>query len=100
MLHRPKKRSCPSSSSSRRANVRFQPPGEMNGKSPSMTSTRAHADQSASQSKLRPPYFLPGAAAPAEPPPRKALKNSELDGSMIITSPFLPKLAMYACRLR
>ncbi len=44
-------------------------------------------------------YFLPGAAAGRELP-RKALKNSLLDGSTTITSPFLLKLALLASRLR
>ena len=89
MLHRPKKRSCPSCSSSTRAKVRRQPPGETKGKRPSNTSTRASAIQRVSLSKA---YFFAG-AAPA-PLPRKALKNSELAGSTTITSPFLLKVAL------
>src|SRR4051812_29052863 len=43
--------------------------------------------------QVRGPYFLPGAGAALPAPlPRKARKKSELEGSMIITSPFLPKL--------
>ena len=37
-------------------------------------------------------YFLAGAAG--APLPRKALKNSEPDGSSTMTSPFLLKLAL------
>jgi hypothetical protein len=96
MLHSPKNRSWPSCSSSSRWKVRFQPDGDMKGKRPSSTSTSASADQSRSQSN----YLLPGAAGVPPVPPRKALKNSEPDGSSTITSPFLLKLALYASRLR
>jgi len=67
--------------------MRRQPPGEMNGKRPSITRTRAIASQKASLST--PSYFL-GAA----PWPRKTLKNSELLGSSTITSFLLAKLAL------
>lgn len=90
MLHKPKKRSCPSCRSSSRANVRFHAPGDTNGNKPSSTSTRASAVQSASQSKAG--YFFEGAAAAA--PPRKALKKSEPEGSTMKTSPFLLKLCL------
>jgi hypothetical protein len=93
MLHRPKKRSWPSCSVSSFWKVLRQPPGEMKGKRPSSTSTRASADQKMSLSKRAGPYFLAGAAAgPALP--RNALKNSEPAGSTTITSPFLLKLAL------
>jgi hypothetical protein len=93
MLHRPKNRSCPSCSASSRWKVLRQPPGEMNGKRPSSTSTRASADQKMSLSKPGGPYFFAGAAAAPELP-RKALKNSEPAGSTTSTSPFLLKLAL------
>ncbi len=91
MLHSPKKRSWPSCSASSFWNVRRQPPGEMKGKRPSSTSTRASADQKMSLSKPVALYFLPGAAAGAALP-RKALKKSEPAGSTTITSPFLLKV--------
>lgn len=78
--------------------MRFQLPGDMNGNSPSITRTRASAVQSAFQSKAA--YFFAGAAGAGAPPPRKALKKSEADGSMTITSLFLLKLCLYASRLR
>ena len=87
MLHRPKKRSCPSCICSTCWNIRLQPDGEMKGKSPSMTSTSARASQKVSLSK---PYFFAGTAAP----PRMALKNSDEDGSTTIRSLFLLKLAL------
>ena len=90
MLQSPKKRSWPSSSTSRRWKVRFQPPGERNGNSPSSTSRRAQAAQKASQFN----YFLPGAAAPLVPEPRSVLKKSEEAGSITTTSPFLLKVAL------
>jgi hypothetical protein len=91
MLHSPKKRSCPSCSASSFWKVLRQPPGEMKGKRPSNTSTRASADQKISLSKRAGPYFFAGAAAPL-PLPRRALKNSEPDGSTTSKSPFLLKL--------
>src|SRR5438105_2534175 len=91
MLHRPKKRNWPSCRSSRRTNMRFHAPGDMNGNRPSSTNTSASAVQSASQSKAA--YFLEDAAG-AAPPPRKALKNSEFEGSITMKSPFLLKLAL------
>lgn len=93
MLHKPKKRSCPSCSSSSRWKVRRQPPGDRNGISPSSTSTKASADQKVSPSKPLQPYFLAaGTCAPLLP--RKDLKNSDPLGSTTITSPFLLKLAL------
>ncbi len=89
MLHRPKKRSWPFCSSSTRVKVRRQPAGEMKGKRPSNTSTRASAIQTVSLSKA---YFFAGAAV--APLPRNALKNSELAGSSTITSAFLLKVAL------
>lgn len=94
MLPRPMKRICPSPSCSTWENMRRQAEGEAKGKRPSITRTRAKASQKLS---LSTPYFL--LAAPA-PWPRKALKNSELEGSITMTSPFLAKLALYASRLR
>ena len=99
MLHRPKKRNCPSCSVSSFWKVLRQPPGEMNGKRPSSTSTRASADQKISLSTRDAPYFFAGAADAPEPP-RYALKNSEPAGSTTSRSPFLLKLDLYASRLR
>ena len=96
MLHSPKKRSCPSCSASRRWKVRRQPPGDRKGKRPSITSTSASAAQNVPLSN----YFFAAGAAVAEPLPRKALKNSELEGSSTIVSAFLLKLALYASMLR
>jgi hypothetical protein len=96
MLHRPKKRSWPSFSSSRRVKVRRQPPGEMNGNRPSNTRTSASADQNVSRSKG---YFFAGEAGDAEPP-RNARKKSELAGSITSTSERLLNAALYASRLR
>ena len=94
MLNNPKKRICPSCNCSTCWNIRRQAPGEMNGISPSMTSTRAQAVQKVSLSNARVPgYFFAGAAR-SLPPPRKALKNSEDDGSTTSTSLFLLKLAL------
>ena len=90
MLHIPKKRSCPSFSARICANIRRQPAGDKNGKKPSITRTRATANQKVSPSKI---YFLAGAAAGATLP-RKTLKNSEDEGSSTMTSPFLLKLAL------
>ena len=89
MLHSPKKRNCPSCSVSSFWNVLRHPPGEINGKRPSSTSTKASADQKMSLSKPDRPYFLAG-AAPPEVPPRNALKNSELLGSSTMMSPLRP----------
>jgi len=75
---------------SSRWNICRQPPGERKGNNPSRTSTRASAAHSALQSKA---YFFAG-AAPTLPEPRKALKNSEPDGSTTSTSDFLLKLAL------
>ena len=91
MLQSPKKRSCPSRSVSSFWKVLRHPPGEMKGNRPSSTSTRASADQKMSLSKPDAPYFFAG-AAPA-PPPRNALKNSELLGSSTMTSPLRPSEA-------
>ena len=96
MLHKPKNLSWPSCIASSFWNVLRQPPGAMKGKIPSNTSIRASADQKSSL--LKRAYFLEGAAGVALP--RNVRKKSDDDGSMTITSPFLPKLAMYACRLR
>lgn len=67
-------------------NMRRQRPGESNGSSPSITSTRASAVQKVSLSKT---YFFAGTGALL---PRKILKNSDEDGSSTITSFFLLKL--------
>jgi len=96
MLHSPKKRSWPSCMAISRWKVLRQPLGDMKGKSPSKTSTRAIATQRVLLSK---PYFLAGAGAGLVPP-RNDLKNSDPDGSSTITSPLLLKLALYASRLR
>ena len=89
MLHSPKKRSWPFCSASTRVKVRRQPAGDTKGKSPSNTSTRPRAIQKVSLAKA---YFFAGAAA--GPLPRKDLKNSELAGSITITSAFLLKVAL------
>ena len=99
MLHSPKKRSCPSDSNSRRANIPFQLFGDMKGNRPSITRTSAMAEPSSSQSTST-RYFFAGACDAPEAPPRKALKKSDEAGSITITSPRLPKLVRYACKLR
>ena len=92
MLHRPKKRSCPSLSCSTCVNMRRQPPGDKNGNRPSNTRTRASASQMVSLAKR---YFLAGLVAGAGAAlPRMALKNSDEDGSSTMTSLFLLKLAL------
>ena len=88
MLHRPKKRTCPSCSCSSCWNMRRQPAGDRNGNRPSMTSTRASASQNVAPSK---PYFFAGTGREL---PRMALKKSDADGSSTITSLFLAKLAL------
>ena len=90
----PKNLICPSCSCSSWPNMRRQPPGEMNGTSPSMTSTRANASQKVSLLKAAPGYLRAGAGAAPLPPPRKALKNSDDAGSTTITSLFFAKLAL------
>jgi len=90
MLHSPKKRIWPLPSVRICSNMRRQPPGEMKGNKPSMTSIRASASQKVLPST--PAYFLAGAVLPV-PGPRIALKKSE-DGSSTITSLFLLKLAL------
>ena len=97
MLHRPKKRTCPSCNNNIRWNMRRQPDGDKKGSSPSRTSTRASASQNVSLSKTY--FFGTGGGAPRLPP-RMALKNSDVDGSSTITSLFLLKLDLYASRLR
>ena len=93
MLINPKNRICPSVICMICANMRRQPPGEMNGISPSMTSTRAQAVQKVSLSKrVVQAYFL--AALSTAPLPRNTLKNSDDAGSITITSLFLLKLAL------
>lgn len=87
MLHRPKKRTCPSLKRMTWLNTRRQPEGDRNGKRPSITRTRAMASQKVSPSTR---YFLTAAGAW----PRNTLKNSELLGSSTITSLFLLKLAL------
>ena len=89
MLHRPKKRTWPSCIWRIYWNMRRQPDGERKGKSPSITSTSANASQSVLSSTPR--YFLAGDGDAWEPP-RMALKNSDVDGSSTITSPFFEKL--------
>lgn len=96
MLHRPKKRSCPSRNRRICVNVRRHAAGDINGSKPSMTSTRASAIQNVPLSKARAcaAYFLAGLAEGAAllpPEPRIALKNSD-DSSITITSLFLLKL--------
>ena len=97
MLHRPKKRTCPSCNRSICWKMRRQPDGDNNGNKPSMTSTRASASQNVSPSKC---YFLGAGGGAPRLPPRKALKNSDDDGSSTIRSLFLLKLVLYASRLR
>ena len=93
MLSSPKKRTCPSLNCMIRVKLRRQPEGEMNGISPSITSTRAQAVQNVSLSNAWTwRYFFAGLSLPALLP-RKVLKNSD-DGSMTITSLFLLKLAL------
>ncbi len=89
MLHRPKKRTCPSCNRSICWNMRRQPEGERNGNRPSMTSTRASASQNVSLSKT---YFFGAGDGAARLPPRRALKNSDDEGSSTIKSLFLLKL--------
>lgn len=90
MLPRPKNRICPSLNLRICSNIRRQPAGEKNGKSPSIISTQASASQIVPLSTPR-GYFFDG-AAPA-PDPRIALKKSD-EGSSTITSLFLLKLAL------
>jgi len=87
MLHKPKKRICPSLNCRICANIRRQPGGDRKGKRPSITRTRAMASQNES---LSTPYFFEAAGTW----PRNTLKNSELLGSSTITSLFLEKLAL------
>ena len=92
MLHIPKKRNCPSLSRSTCMNIRRQPAGDRNGNIPSITRTRASANQKDPLSNF---YFLPWIRGAAEAEfPRKTLKKSEEDGSTTSTSLFLPKLAL------
>ena len=86
MLHKPKKRICPSLRPRIWVNMRRQPPGDRKGSRPSITRTRASASQKLS---LLTPYFF-GAA----PWPRKTLKKSVPLGSTTITSFLLAKLAL------
>lgn len=90
MLPRPKKRICPSLILRICSNIRRQPAGDKNGKSPSITSRHARASQIVLLSTPR-TYFFDGAAP--VPDPRMALKNSD-EGSITITSLFLAKLAL------
>ena len=91
MLHKPKKRTWPLLKVSICSNMRRQPPGEMKGNRPSMTSIRASASQKVLPSTTA--YFLAGAAPLPEPGLRMALKKSD-EGSSTITSLFLLKLAL------
>jgi len=91
MLHRPKKRTWPSCSSSNCANMRFQSAGDAKGKSPSSISTSASASQNVSlMSKSY--FFVAGAAGAVAP--RMALKNSDDAGSSTMMSPFLLRLPL------
>ena len=93
MLHKPKKRICPSLICRICVNTRRQPLGDMKGNNPSSTNTSANASANASQKiSLSTAYFL--AAAAGAPWPRNTLKNSEDEGSTTITSVFLPRLAL------
>lgn len=97
ILHRPKKRSCPSLNRRTCSKVRRQSAGDKKGDKPSITKTSASASQNVSLSNFNfcSCYFLPCAVgAVAAAVPRSALKNSELDGSTTITSDFLLKLAL------
>ncbi len=97
MLHRPKKRSCPSPNCRTCSKLRRQSAGDKKGDKPSITKSRASASQNVSLSNLTfcRVYFLPcPAGAGVLEVPRKALKNSELDGSTTITSDFLLKLPL------
>lgn len=85
----PKKRICPSCSLSISVNMRRHADGAMKGIMPSKISTSASAGQS--RSLMASDAYLPA--------PRMALKNSD-DGSTTITSDLLPKLDLYASRLR
>ena len=95
MLHKSKKRTCPSCNCRICWNMRRQPEGDSKGNRPSITSTSASAIQNVALSKT---YFLAGATG--VPVPRSALKNSDEDGSNTIRSLFLLKLTRYASRLR
>ena len=90
MLNTAKNRICPSLSNSNWANILRQPAGETNGNSPSMTRTRAMANQI--ESLLKMDYFLVLAAGAT--PPRNTLKNSDEDGSSTMTSLLFVKLAL------
>ena len=85
-LHKPKNRNWPSLSLRIWAKVWRQVPGDTKGMKPSITSTSAIASQKVVLSKQKPGSYFLGLAAR---PPRMVLKNSELDGSSTITSPFL-----------
>lgn len=92
MLQSPKNRICPLLRRSICSNMPRQPRGEMNGSSPSITSTNASAAHKLLLSKAT--YFLAaGAALLPLPELRIDLKKSE-DGSTTITSLFLVKLAL------
>src|SRR6185312_3196670 len=105
MLHRPKKRSCPSCNCRICTNTRRHLAGDTSGNRPSMTSTRASAVQNVLLSTVGASgaYFFAGrtdaAAAAGAPPSCMILKKSE-DSSITIASLFLSKLALYASRLR
>lgn len=89
MLNKAKKRICPSFNTSNCVNILRHPAGDTKGNRPSMTSTRAIANQIVSLLKA---YFLEVPAGAI--PPRNTLKNSEDDGSSTITSFLLVKVAL------
>ena len=89
MLQMPKKRICPSRYFSNCANILRHPAGDTKGNKPSMTNTKAMANQKVS---LFTHYFLVLVAGAM--PPRNTLKNSEDEGSRTITSLLLAKLAL------
>lgn len=91
MLHRPKKRICPSCNCSSCRNIRFHPDGETKGNSPSRISTSANASQNVSP--LSKGHFFVAEAAGGTTP-RIALKNSDDAGSSTMMSPFLLRLAL------
>ena len=71
--------------------IQVQPPGDRKGKRPSISRTRAKANQKTSLLKR---YFLEEAGPVGPALPRNTLKNSEDDGSTTMTSLFLLKLAL------
>lgn len=90
MLQSPKKRTCPLPKRRICSNMRRHAAGEMSGNTPSITSIRASACQKVVPSTAA--YFFAGAEA-LPPEPRMALKKSD-EGSITMTSLFLPKLAL------